>query len=119
MRFSGAALYQRRLKKDMSRADLASAIRRASGDTIKATERGIRGWEKGEYVPRGDAVPALAAALGVKVDELYSDEEEEESRSVSDLSHDEWAMYGRLSARAVASLHRAPREASAQQKAAA
>lgn len=72
MTFSGSALYQLRLKKNMSRADLAVAIRRTSGGRIKATERGIRGWEKDEYVPRGDAIPAIAAALDCQVDELYA-----------------------------------------------
>lgn len=73
MRFSGQAMYQLRLKKDMSRADLAVAIRRASGGKIKATERGVRGWEKDEYVPRGDAVAAIATTLEVDVTALYVD----------------------------------------------
>lgn len=72
MRFSGASMYQLRLKRNMSRADLAVAIRRSSGGRIKATERGVRGWEKDEYVPRADAVPAIAAALGCEIADLYA-----------------------------------------------
>ncbi len=71
MHFNGQALYQLRLRNDMSRADLAVAIRRVSGGSVKATERGIRGWEKNEYVPRGEAVPAIAQALGCEISELY------------------------------------------------
>lgn len=88
MRFNGEALYQHRLRKDMSRADLATAIRRASRGEIKATERGIRGWEKNEYTPHGESVPAIAVALGCDIENLYetsaatsaTDEEDRVSR---------------------------------------
>jgi transcriptional regulator with XRE-family HTH domain len=76
-------MYQRRLKQNMSRADLAHAIRHASRGLIKATERGIRGWEKNEYVPSGESVPAIAEALGCDIGDLYerngaaADEDEE------------------------------------------
>lgn len=72
MRFSGEILYQRRLRQNMSRADLAHAIRKVSNDQVKATERGVRGWEKNEYVPNGGAVPAIAGALGCEIEDLYS-----------------------------------------------
>ena len=67
----------------MSRADLAHAIRRSSRGEIKATERGIRGWEKNEYVPHGESVPAIASALGCEIGDLFemngkaSDDDEE------------------------------------------
>lgn len=89
MRFSGTSLYQHRLKQNMSRADLAHAIRRSSHGQIKATERGVRGWEKNEYAPRGEAIPALAAALGCEMSELYetngatADDDEESDPVVS------------------------------------
>jgi transcriptional regulator with XRE-family HTH domain len=87
MRFSGDALYQRRLRKNMSRADLAHAIRHASRDEIKATERGIRGWEKNEYTPHGASVPAIARALDCEIGDLYeqngnASDDDEESRAV-------------------------------------
>jgi transcriptional regulator with XRE-family HTH domain len=71
MSFNGDVLYQLRLKNNMSRADLAVAIREGSSGNVKATERGIRGWEKGEYAPRGDALPAIAGALGCEIADLY------------------------------------------------
>lgn len=55
----------------MSRSDLAMAIRRVSRGGVKATERGIRGWEKGEYTPRAEAMSAIAAALGCEIVDLY------------------------------------------------
>lgn len=71
MRFSGDALSQRRLARNMSRADLAVAIRRVSGGEIKATERGVRGWEKNEYTPHADSVPAIAEALECNTGDLF------------------------------------------------
>lgn len=66
----------------MSRADLAMAIRRASQGQIKATERGIRGWEKNEYVPHGESVPAIATALSCQISDLF--ETNGDGRSVDD-----------------------------------
>lgn len=72
-----------RLRADMSRADLATAVRKTSNGDIKASERGVRGWEKGEYVPAGETVVAIAAALDCDVKELYGvDEEDEEVASM-------------------------------------
>lgn len=71
MRFSGSQLYDLRLQRNMSRADLAFAIRSISAGQIRATERGVRGWEKDENVPRGEALPAIAAALDCEMLELY------------------------------------------------
>lgn len=69
----------------MSRADLAHAVRHASNGQVKATERGIRGWEKGEYTPRGEAMPAIAAALDCGISDLYetvSDSDDAEAARV-------------------------------------
>jgi transcriptional regulator with XRE-family HTH domain len=95
MQFSGSLLYQRRLNKNMSRADLAHAVRRSSQGQIKATERGVRGWEKNEYAPRGEVIPALASALGCEMADLYevngknAIEDDEESRTVALVDHKE------------------------------
>jgi transcriptional regulator with XRE-family HTH domain len=87
MRFSGQALCQQRLRANMSRSDLAMAIRQASHGRVKATERGIRGWEKGEYTPRAEAMPSIAAALGCEIIDLYGDgaslEDDEEAAALS------------------------------------
>lgn len=68
----------------MSRADLAHRVRNISGGAIKASERSVRGWEKGEYVPSGETVPALAKAVGCAVPELFGDDLEEEAASMAD-----------------------------------
>lgn len=76
-------MYQLRLGQNMSRADLAVAIRHASHGEIKATERGVRGWEKYEYVPHGESVPAIAAALKCEISDLFEsngDRSDEEDR---------------------------------------
>lgn len=96
MRFSGEQMYQRRLKQDMSRADLAHAIRRASRGEIKATERGIRGWEKNEYTPHGESVPAIATALSCEINDLYerdggdASDDDEESDPVAAMTLDQF-----------------------------
>lgn len=80
----------------MSRADLAHAIRRSSQGDIKATERGIRGWEKNEYTPHGAAVPVIAQALECEIADLYEQngngtaDDDEESRAVADMPLDEF-----------------------------
>ena len=62
-----------RLEANMSRADLAAALRRVTSGRLKASERGIRGWEKGEYTPSGDVIPAYAIATGKPLDFFYED----------------------------------------------
>lgn len=78
-----------RLAADMSRADLAFAVRRVSDGRIKATERGIRGWEKGEYRPSDGVIPAVAEATGKSIDFFYAadpdDDEEDETALLRDL----------------------------------
>lgn len=77
-----------RLGADMSRADLAAALRRVTSGRLKASERGIRGWEKGEYAPSDGVIPAYALATGRPLDFFYADgdgadESEEESAPMS------------------------------------
>ena len=99
MVFDGAVLYQLRLKKNMSRADLAVAIRTASGGRIKASERGIRGWEKNEYAPSGEAMPAIADALDCAISDLYAElaDDDEEADALSGLTRAEADLLDRLS----------------------
>jgi len=78
--FNPQRLTEARLSADMSRGDLAFAIRRISGGQLKATERGIRGWEKGENAPRGETVNVIAEATDRESSFFYtesSDEDEE------------------------------------------
>lgn len=73
MRVIGERIYQARLAADMSRADLAVAIRRLTSDRIKANERGVRRWEKEErnIQPSAAAVAAIAAATGKSIAYFY------------------------------------------------
>lgn len=60
----------------MSRADLAYAVRRVSDGQIKATERGIARWERGENRPSDGVIPAIAAATGQTLDFFYEQDDE-------------------------------------------
>ena len=89
-----------RLAANMSRADLAYAIRQSTGGQIKATERGVRGWEKGEYKPSDGVIPAIAQATGKTVDYFYaSDEDEEDAALLRDLEQLPLDLRRRLEAR--------------------
>lgn len=77
---------QARLAANMSRADLAFAIRRVSNGQIRATERGVAGWERGEYRPRDGVMPAIAAVTGNEISYFYeSDDDQEDARLPRDL----------------------------------
>lgn len=58
--------------------DLASALRKRGFGTTQTT---VSRWESGQE-PRASVLPSLAAELGVKLDELYGGDEDEESRAV-------------------------------------
>ena len=64
-----------RLDADMSRADLAAALRAATNGEVRASERGIRGWEKGEYTPSGDVIPAYVLATGKPHEFFYTSDD--------------------------------------------
>jgi transcriptional regulator with XRE-family HTH domain len=72
-----------RLRANMSRADLAYAIRDATGGRIKATERSVRRWERREHAPADGVVPAIAQATGEDISYFYGDDDTEED-DVSD-----------------------------------
>jgi transcriptional regulator with XRE-family HTH domain len=67
-----------RLRANMSRADLAFAIREATAGRIKATERSIRRWEKREHAPSDGVVPAIAQATGETIAYFYAEDEGED-----------------------------------------
>lgn len=73
---NGARIRDARLKADMSRADLANAIR--------TSERNIARWETGQNQPRVAAVSLIAEATGHDIDFFLTssaeDEEEEAAR---------------------------------------
>ncbi len=74
-------IYDARLAKDMSQADVAYKLRQHGH---KATERSIRRWETGVNAPHANVVPALAEALGISIEKLYeqSDDDDEEDEAV-------------------------------------
>ncbi len=72
-----------RLRRNLSREDLAFEVRRRPCGDAKPNAATIRRWERGLNKPHSDVVPALAAALGVTIDELFrADEDEEEAAAV-------------------------------------
>lgn len=58
----------RRKAAGMTLEDLAAAL----GCTLQA----VACWERGQTLPTADRLPALAAALGCSIDDLYSAPEE-------------------------------------------
>ena len=56
------------------------ARRKAAGITIESfaarlgvTRQAVYGWESGNMLPTSDRLPAIAAALGCSIDDLYRD----------------------------------------------
>lgn len=70
-----ARIYAARLAAGLTQEGLAHRLR---NNGINATGRYINRWEKGANVPRADVVPALADALGVTIESLYGDSEDDE-----------------------------------------
>lgn len=82
-------LYQARIAKGMTQADVANRLRNSGH---KANERSIRRWESGQHAPHANVVPALAEALGVTIDTLYErtdtdDDEEDEAAVLRRIAH--------------------------------
>lgn len=63
----------------------------------------VSDWERGVNQPSSRHLRAIADVLGVAVDELFGDAEDEESSMPlrRDMTDDEWALYGRLHAKAL------------------
>lgn len=74
--FSGQRLERLRGKK--TQTDLANALR---GRGFGTTQTTVSRWESGQE-PRSYILPALADELDVTVDELYGDDDDEESRAM-------------------------------------
>lgn len=82
-------LYQARLAKGLTQADVAYSIRTHGH---KANERSIRRWESGQHAPHANVVPALAEALGVTIESLYEQtegaaEDEEDEAALRRIAH--------------------------------
>lgn len=70
-----------KLRGRRTQTDLAYALRRRGFGTTQTT---VSRWESGQE-PRSQVMAALAAELGVKVDELYEGEDDEDASSMDDL----------------------------------
>lgn len=91
-----------RAKRKIDQTALAHRLRQQGFGTTQVT---ISRWENGQE-PRAHVLPALAAELGVTVEELYADDDEEEAALeplraeslserleavVREIARDEWA----------------------------
>jgi transcriptional regulator with XRE-family HTH domain len=73
---------------DMSRADLAFAVRRVTNGRLKPTEQTIRRWAQGKHLPREGAIAAIASATGHEISFFFEqdgDEDDEEAELLRDL----------------------------------
>lgn len=77
--FSGSRLNQLRLRRGYTQDDFAHALRNSG---LRTTAKQIRRWESEAHAPRSSVVPILADALGVSIDELYGEPDDEESHQV-------------------------------------
>lgn len=93
-RFSSEKLVQLRGRK--TQTDLAYALRSRGFGTTQTT---VSRWESGQE-PRAQVLPALAAELGVTVDALYTDDDEE-AASMEPLARDLAEMFAQAVARAL------------------
>lgn len=76
----------------MTQDDVAFRLRERG---VSASAQQIRRWERGSHAPRSAVVPALADALGIAMDELYGeDDEEEDSAVMFDRAAQALALYG-------------------------
>jgi transcriptional regulator with XRE-family HTH domain len=75
VKIDGELIMKARLAANMSRADLAHAIRTATGNELKASERGVRGWELDEYAPSSAAIAAIAKVTNHEIEFFYGEGE--------------------------------------------
>jgi transcriptional regulator with XRE-family HTH domain len=103
----GARLKQIRESRHVTQHDLANRLRERGYGTTQTT---VSRWESGQ-VPRGYVARALAAELGVSLDELFgSDEDEEAAPAMDDLSRDLMDAIKRLARAEAADVVRAELE---------
>lgn len=67
----GLKIKERREAQSLSQATLAA--------NLGVNQTAVSQWERGVSAPRASQLPALAAALHCSIDELYSEEKEENS----------------------------------------
>lgn len=81
-RVDGSKLARLRTAKKFDQTELATRLRKRGLGTTQAT---VSRWENGQE-PSAYALPAIAAELGVSIEDLYADaDEDDESRTVTTL----------------------------------
>lgn len=83
-----ARIEKARLGANMSRADLAFAVRRVTNGRLKPTEQAIKRWSQGRHLPSADAISAIATATARDIDFFYEQDEgddDEEAELLRDL----------------------------------
>lgn len=100
--FNGKRLRALRTEKGWSQGEL--------GRRIGAHTTSVSDWERGDNAPSGRHVAGLAREFGIEAEHFYdSDDDSEAALSASgDLSRDEYALYGALTARIVRGAARIP-----------
>lgn len=96
--FSGQRLEQLRGRK--TQTDLANGLRARGFGTTQTT---VSRWESGQ-VPHSSVLPALAAELGVSVQELFAEPDDGEPsrmRAAVPLTHEELDLLGDLMGRLI------------------
>lgn len=68
-KFSGERLKRKRNEKGLSRKALANLI--------GCSEKSIERWENGKCQPNGETICAICEALGIKWEELYDEQQDE------------------------------------------
>lgn len=69
----------------MSQADLAYEVRKRSNGKFKTSDRGVRGWERGDNNPRDGVVAIIAAATGHPIEFFYTETEGADDASDEEL----------------------------------
>jgi len=90
--FSGARLRKLREAKHLLQHDLADRLRKRGFGTTQVT---VSRWENGQ-APRASVMAALAAQLGVAVDDLYAEADEAEAASMAPLAAEHEEVLGAL-----------------------
>lgn len=96
-----------RLLANMSRADLAFAVRRVTAGRLKPAEQTIRKWSQGKHLPREGAIAAIAVATGQEISFFYEEDTPEDDDEEAELLRDLEQLPGDLRLRVERALRRA------------
>jgi transcriptional regulator with XRE-family HTH domain len=92
-----------RLTAELSQDRVADALK-ARG--VGASAKQVWRWEQGIHTPRASVIPVLAEVLGVDMDELFGDDEDEEAALLAVTSQAARELSSRGSHRLAAELQR-------------